>query len=872
MKWFEKVKKYLKSDEKFDLKEYLIVLAVIAIGGVFLLSFFNFIASKKIVSSQRSLVNIVMPVRAQKDKMLIQFEKLMLIEDRIVFSEQEEDFAENAELFETEKQSFYKSYEHVLSLLEQSKIKDITVINRIDRKFRLFIRAFEKLLVVKENALILNMKIAEKNSEIEKYFIDVDAQINKLKGVVRLRESRGKRSIKKAIRKKDNKKIIDNVNNVIFGEDKKVIASVYSLREFLLQLSSSYLLIRMESKKDALANIKDIQALQIMKKIDYEIEKLSNVIDSGSREFKIFSEIKNKYNLICEGIWGNGYSIGSVINETKEGMYALKYFLSENTLESMKISKFTMKLSNEAEVLLLELMNLIDSYSSENQKRSFSAIKSFYVVSFVSIILVVLIVSFFSIYVIKLLSGAFKEITNVLVSCSEGDLVKRVGFKFRGDFGLFINSLNKFLDKISLMIVEIISSSKVVNDSSKQLSLISVDVANVVSQITLTVADLAESADDQKGIVLNASNSLEEIMNEINLISEGTQKQIDSVIETEKKSLDVISKIGNVSDGAQQQLSEIEVMTNEIETMAGELQKVNEEATFVQGTAEDTAVIAKEGDVIVTETVEGMKKIKESSLDSTEKINELGANSIKIGEILNVINDISAQTNLLALNAAIEAARAGEHGKGFAVVADEVRKLAERSVSSTKEISTLITTIQNGTQNAVGSINRSLEEVEIGVNLSQNAKQALQEIIQSVSGTVSKINGIALSAEHVAKNTNDKILLNVKSINKLVKNNTDFAQEVNISSKEIKEVIATVAEISSINNRVVQKVSGSAFNVVSLMTKVKNISEKNANSSEETSAAMQEMSASIEEVSASSESLLEMSEKLIDQVSKFKVR
>lgn len=127
-----------------------------------------------------------------------------------------------------------------------------------------------------------------------------------------------------------------------------------------------------------------------------------------------------------------------------------------------------------------------------------------------------------------------------------------------------------------------------------------------------------------------------------------------------------------------------------------------------------------------------MERIKTTVTESGERIKQLGEQSKAIGEIIQVIDDIAEQTNLLALNAAIEAARAGEHGKGFAVVADEVRKLAERSGKATKEIANLIISIQKGTDNAVSAMEKGISEVENGSRFAHDAGQALKEILVTV--------------------------------------------------------------------------------------------------------------------------------------------
>jgi len=138
----------------------------------------------------------------------------------------------------------------------------------------------------------------------------------------------------------------------------------------------------------------------------------------------------------------------------------------------------------------------------------------------------------------------------------------------------------------------------------------------------------------------------------------------------------------------------------------------------------------------VEQTLVKMKVIAESVRETAGKVEELGKRSDQIGRIVGVINDIADQTNLLALNAAIEAARAGEQGRGFAVVADEVRKLAERTTMSTKEIATMIEAVQGDTRLAVEAMEQGTRQVAKGVATTQKAGEALKEIIHMSQGWV----------------------------------------------------------------------------------------------------------------------------------------
>ena len=164
-------------------------------------------------------------------------------------------------------------------------------------------------------------------------------------------------------------------------------------------------------------------------------------------------------------------------------------------------------------------------------------------------------------------------------------------------------------------------------------------------------------------------------------------------------------------------------------------------------TATNAARTAKDGGKIVEEAVKEVREIAETVGESAGHMTSLAELSQRIGEIIGIINDIADQTNLLALNAAIEAARAGEHGRGFAVVADEVRKLAERTTGATSEVSGIIREIQDKVNMAVSSIERVSTKVDRGVDLSQKAGGELTTIVRNVEDLHVMVQQIATAIE-----------------------------------------------------------------------------------------------------------------------------
>jgi methyl-accepting chemotaxis protein len=178
----------------------------------------------------------------------------------------------------------------------------------------------------------------------------------------------------------------------------------------------------------------------------------------------------------------------------------------------------------------------------------------------------------------------------------------------------------------------------------------------------------------------------------------------------------------------------------------------------------------------VRQTVEEITKIADDVKRSAEAVTSLGKKGEQIGQIIEVINDIAEQTNLLALNAAIEAARAGEHGRGFAVVADEVRKLAERTTTATEEVARSIKEIQADTDGAVKRIESGSKRVAKGVELANNAGGALGKIVDASHSVASMVESIAAAAEEQSA-ASEQISRSIEQINAVTLESTQGAQQ-----------------------------------------------------------------------------------------------
>ena len=244
----------------------------------------------------------------------------------------------------------------------------------------------------------------------------------------------------------------------------------------------------------------------------------------------------------------------------------------------------------------------------------------------------------------------------------------------------------------------------------------------------------------------------------------------DIVAQVTDASRDVSQTAGRISDASSHMsdaMIEQSRMTSNIsaaiEQMASSTTEMAGKAKEAAHSAANAGTVAEEGGVVVNETIHGMQSIHEAVLGSAESVKGLGKRGEEIGQIIAVINDIADQTNLLALNAAIEAARAGEHGRGFAVVADEVRKLADRTTKATDEIAESITAIQSETAEAVRRMDKGSSEVATGVEKATEAGEQLGEIVDNARSMAALVNEIAAATDQQSSAA-DQIAHNVENI------------------------------------------------------------------------------------------------------------
>lgn len=295
------------------------------------------------------------------------------------------------------------------------------------------------------------------------------------------------------------------------------------------------------------------------------------------------------------------------------------------------------------------------------------------------------------------------------------------------------------------------------------------EVANAISNKDLTHKCEMQSADTIGEIIVsfnNMSTNLRELIGQTVTLSGSVRHDSASINDF----------MAGINGNLNEQTGQAGEISSAIDRLANTVEQISNNSAEAAGKAREATDHARQGGDVVQKTMQGIDKISKAVNEAANAVEELGRNSDQIGAIVAVINEIAGQTNLLALNAAIEAARAGEQGRGFAVVADEVRKLAEKTSSATAEIGGMIQEIQHKTGEAVRTMNAGTSDVKEGVENAREAGNSLRKIVESAELLTSMVQEIASATQTQNKDV-QMMRQNIAGIGNLIESTLENTRE-----------------------------------------------------------------------------------------------
>lgn len=514
-------------------------------------------------------------------------------------------------------------------------------------------------------------------------------------------------------------------------------------------------------------------------------------------------------------------------------------------------------------------------------------------------LLVILAASVLSWFASRLIVKPILALVGTAGQIAKGDLTQRASVDSGDEIGILAGAFNDMTANLERTVKSLMGSQS--------------QLKNVVETVETRSQLVIDRVDQQRAVIDETYNSIDQLNNGVRKITDNVEALSASSEETSSSMLEMVASMEEVSRHTDTLFSSVEDTASSTHEMVSSINEVDQNVVYLTNFVTDTSSsmvemsasiaqvetnaarsydlaiavsdAAESGMKAVRETIEGMEQIRQSVIEANTVVARLGDRSVAIGKILNVIEDVAEQTNLLALNAAILAAQAGEYGKGFSVVAAEIRDLSERTASSTRDIAGLIRSVQDEVSNALKAMSSGSSLVENGVSLSHEAGKALNNILVSAAKASSMGKEIAGATREQAKGSEtvtravDRLQSMVGQINSATRQQAQGSDHILKAVESMREVTKYVRQAMVEQKSGSGMISAAAERMIEMIHEIFQVAANQAAESEKIVATMQQVRAIADknraaagDMSAAITLLNDAIRGFDDEVRKFRVR